>query len=1269
MSKSKLKKQRIKWMKFLIALLAVFATVLLYFWDSAMVSEAAWVEYNEETGNVADPSKYQVLTVADRNDTTTLTAPGFEITDYNISSTDKPVISEATITGIGKCQPGDSFTITPKPSAAMVADFHPENMSYTSSNTNIVTVTSNRGNAVITVVGPGVATIGWTYTYQRYCKETKTETSETGTTDADGNNVTVPVTVEHEYFDTTSIQGSFSGDINPQIDKQSVYLYSMQPGDTMELKTNVPNAVISNAEVLFNTDVEGLLASEPYLKQGSDGYVYISVSASNSGLIGTITVTITLKDAKVLRSEPVMIVVTDQFEITPNYHKMNCVTYNSSGVPSNNKVDIAVHSNSTEPITWEYEDEEGNITEIVGGAGGMYLSVNSNSASDYDGLKATINGSRLVLETSASFFDYLTEGDSSYEFTIRAKQKFSDETTYIGESQVVITRPVQDVVIYRNGSSTPINSRQELYAQIGYTTNGNGISVPQERFVADPDVLVARVSGLGDETIQVSGTAENSIVSTYRFNHLPADAEVEWSTTDSNVVKITSTSQGGNTSTCSLLAAGPGRATVTAVTKDGGFIYSVEYIVRPYPQTVTMKDTEIYERLGELNSKQVSLVAYITSDDQAENPAQDAYLDTGLKWEISSVTSANGESIGSVDQKGVLTFTGPGTIVVRATSTVDHNGFSGYAPFAVCTVTIEQPIERITIINKPTDPIMTGEIWALKTRIEPSDATDQSVVWTSANPSIATVDKDGKVTAVGPGSTTIRVQTNSGAKYDTCTIEVRRLAQSITLNRSEAKVSRGKKLTLLATVLPADTTDKTVTWSTSDKSIATVSDKGVVTGIKVSKDPVIITATTSNGKSAECYVTVTEPVTGVKVSPKKKTVYVGNSFTIKKTIYPLGNDSVNSNVTWKSSNKKVATVNKNGVVTPKAGGKCTITCTTEDGNYIAKCVVTVKEKVSSIKLNKTKLSMKIGTSYQLKADVLRHTATNRKVKWSSSNSRIVSVSSTGKLKAKKLGKATITVKALDGSGVKATCKVTVVRKVSYLKLNKSYITLITGYQYKTLKAKVLPKDATNKKLRWSTSDAKIVSVNKNTGTMFAESAGTAFITVRTTDGSKLSRRCRVKVIDPVPITSLTISQSEITLVNGNKSQLEVRAIPSDTTSAVRWMTDDRSIATVSSNGMVTARKPGTTTITAYCNEGIESQCTVTVIQMNPSAIAIEQYDQYTLAVDGAGNGNITWNSSNANIVSVDSSGRITGVKPGTAIVSATYNGKKVNCTVTVKNIP
>ncbi|MDY2790874.1 MAG: Ig-like domain-containing protein [Lachnospiraceae bacterium] len=1267
MSQSKRIKQTHNFIKIGISVLLIGVILLLHLYSDSSLTEAAWVAYDEDKNQAADSNKYEVWPVESRNDTSTVPAPTFEVTASKVSSTDKPYIEEATIGGIGTCQPGDTFTITAKEpgNKAHNTVFHPENMNYTSTNTDVVRVTKNKGSVVVTVVGPGVATINWTYTYQRYCEEQTQTTTETGT-EENGNSTTQVITVTNKYFETTSINGELSGDINPQIERSSVYLHPLQPNDTMALKTNIPASRIKDVDPRYTLDRESIFKSVS--TEVRDGYVYILVTANDTKEVGTITITVVLKDVKDLKSEPVQILVTNKFGITPSYTKFNCVNYDAKGNASNSGTTINVSSSSDKAVEWEYENEEGQIYPIPAGTSGTNLPVGAAGTTS-GGLKATINGTKLVMETTAAFFDGLAAGDTSYSFIIRAKQQATDGSLYVGESQIVVTRPVQGIVVYRNGSTYPINSEQELYSEIGYTTNGNGITVPRERFVADPDVLVARISGLGDQEQHVAGTADNSTVTSYDFTHIPENAKVNWTSTNESVIKVTNSSQGANASTCSLIAAGPGKATVNAVTDDGKFVYSVQYIVRPYPQTVTMKDTEITERLGELTSKQVSLVAYVTSNDQVQDPPADTYLDDSLKWEISSMSSTNGESIGSVDQKGVLTFTGPGKIVVRATSKVDHNGFQGYAPFAVCTILIEQPVERITITNKPTEPIMTGEILALKTRIEPSNATDQSVIWSSANESIAKVDKDGKVTAVGPGSTTIRVQTNSGAKYDTCTIEVRRLATEIRLNRSEAKVSRGKKLTLLATILPEDTTDKTVTWTTSDKTVATVSDKGVVTGVKVSKDPVIITASTSNGKTAVCYVTVTEPVTGIKVSPKKKTIYVGNTFTIKKTLYPLGNDSINKNVTFKSSNTKVATVDANGKVTPKAGGKCTITCTSEDGGYIAKCTVTVKEKVRQIKLNKTKLSMVLNSSYQLKATVLRKTATNRKVTWSSSNKKVVSVSSTGKCKALRVGKAKITVTAKDGSKVKATCVITVVKKVKTLKLNKSYITLIKGYQYRTLKARVLPKSATNKKLLWTSSDSNIVSINKRTGTMFAENAGTAFVKVKTTDGSRLSRTCRVKVIDPVPIESLTISQSEITLVSGQKSQLEARVIPTNTTSGIRWMTDDESIATVSSNGMVTTHKPGTTTITAYCNEGLESQCQVTVIQMNPTQIAIEQYDQYTLAVDGAAaNGTITWNSSNANVVTV-TNGRIMGVKPGTAVVSATYNGKKVNCTVTVKNIP
>ena len=1228
--------------------------VLFVFWNDTTPSEAAW-----QVGET-NSDQYEVLELSDKNDSSTVEKPMFSIESYKCSSNpnnqDKVLIDETqtTITGVGKFQKGDTFKV--KAYAEDGRNFKSQNIKFSSTDTAVLKVSAN---GQCTVVGPGVASVQWTYTYQRFYDEEILATTGTGTTDENGVELTEQVKTVVRYVDSTStITGELSTTIYPQILNNSVY---MMPNDTMYLKTNVPGT-----NTTFSADYEQAQSSVKSLeKKVIDGYWWVLITskdANDASVFGSIYVKVSIQDDDIaLTSDAAEVVVTNDFGMTPSYASFNCVKYNKNAngkyVVEDNTQTISVATSTTStPITWVYISEDGEMKEIPAG---------SNATTLQSGMTARITGTSLVLTTDETFFDKVDESTSYIDFTIRATQTFPNDSTFQSESNVRVTRPVKSIEIQQAGTGNVLNSRQEVYTQIGYETNGNGLTVPVNKFGNDTDILTAWLAGLGDVEKPAIGTNGNTVTS-YEYMHTPYNSGVKWVSTDENVIQIQTVTSGNGYSNCNVVAVGAGKATVQAFSEDGSFVSSVEYIVRPYPQNVTMKDTLLTERLGELTSKQVTLIAYVSSGDETA----DQYIDDGLNWEISSITNANGNDIATVDQNGVVTFTGPGTIVVKATSSVDHNGFNAYRPYAVCTITIEQPVEKVNIINKPTEPIMTGDILALKTKIEPTNATDQSVVWSSANTSIVTVDENGKVTAVGPGSTTVRVQTNSGAKYDTCTIEVRRLASSVSLNRSEAQVSRGKKLQLLATVLPEDTTDKTITWTSSNKNIATVSDKGVVTGVKVSKDPVIITATTSNGKSAECYITVTEPVTGIKISPKKKTIYVGNTFTIKTTLYPLANDSINKNVTFRTSDKAVATVDANGKVTPKAGGKCTIYCTSVDGGYIAKCVVTVKEKVSSIKLNRSKLQLAVNSKYQLKATVRRTTATNRAVTWKSSNVKVATVDQTGKIITKKTGTAKITCTAKDKSGVSATCKVTVVRKVTGLKLNKSYITLIAGYQYRTLKATVTPSTATKKSLVWTSTDSSIVSVKRTTGTMFAEKAGTAYIKVRTTDGTNLSRMCRVKVIDPVPIDSLTISQSQITLVNGQKSQLEARAIPTNTTSGIRWMTDDRTIATVSSTGLVTAKGPGKTTITAYTNEGVESQCTVEVIKMNPQTIAIEQYDKYLLAVDGAeSGGEITWNSSNSNVVTVTTEGEIMGVKPGSATIFASYNGKKVSCRVTVKQIP
>lgn len=165
---------------------------------------------------------------------------------------------------------------------------------------------------------------------------------------------------------------------------------------------------------------------------------------------------------------------------------------------------------------------------------------------------------------------------------------------------------------------------------------------------------------------------------------------------------------------------------------------------------------------------------------------------------------------------------------------------------------------------------------------------------------------------------------------------------------------------------------------------------------------------------------VSASAASAKISKKSATLTVGKSITL----------SVKNNkkkVTWKTNNKKVATVSQKGVVTAKKQGKATITATVGAKKYTCKVTVKAAPKVKKVKLNKTSASVGVGQKLQLQASVLPANAGNKSVKWSSSNKKVATVSNKGVVTAKKAGSATITATAADGSKKKASCKLTVVK--------------------------------------------------------------------------------------------------------------------------------------------------------------------------------------------------------------------------------------------------
>lgn len=336
-------------------------------------------------------------------------------------------------------------------------------------------------------------------------------------------------------------------------------------------------------------------------------------------------------------------------------------------------------------------------------------------------------------------------------------------------------------------------------------------------------------------------------------------------------------------------------------------------------------------------------------------------------------------------------------------------------------------------LNETAISLQPGGTATLVATVKPASAKDKSLTWSSSDESIVTVDENGNVKALKVGKATITVTTKDGGYSATVTVTVTNDAIPVTgisFADKTLNLATNSSITLKPTFSPSDATDKRLTWKTSDPNIATVDQNGKVTGKK--DGTVTITATTVDGGHTATITIVVkhEPVTGVKITGNNS-VNVGKSITLKATITP--NNASNKAVTWKSSDTSIATVDQNGKVTGKKAGQVTITVTTKDGNKTATFKVTVKDpKVTKITISGAN-KVTEGQSIRLTANVAPNDATNKKVKWSSSDTSIATVDQNGNVKGVKAGKVIITAEATDGSGVKATYEVTVNKKeVTYV---------------------------------------------------------------------------------------------------------------------------------------------------------------------------------------------------------------------------------------------
>ena len=334
------------------------------------------------------------------------------------------------------------------------------------------------------------------------------------------------------------------------------------------------------------------------------------------------------------------------------------------------------------------------------------------------------------------------------------------------------------------------------------------------------------------------------------------------------------------------------------------------------------------------------------------------------------------------------------------------------------TIIEEIPVKGVSI-GKPEECVYVGDRFKPDVAIVPENALNRNYTLKSLDERVAALDDEGFVVLKSYGKARIQATTEDGEYTDVCEFDVYEHTVEIRLETEQARVRKGGRLTLAAVAQPEGKTDGRLVWSSSDGSVASVDEEGVVSG--KSKGEAVITVTAvDGGYTAECRVRVYQPVTELRMDNRSVTVDTGDDIQLTATILPY--DADNKSIVWSSDNPDVADVNGKGVVTGVKAGQTVIRATSEDEGISDFCVVTVNQPVTGVSLSKSELSFsKIGDAEQLVASVQPADATNKELNWSSSDESVAIVSN-GRVLCSGYGSAIVYVTTVDG-GYMASCVV------------------------------------------------------------------------------------------------------------------------------------------------------------------------------------------------------------------------------------------------------
>lgn len=386
--------------------------------------------------------------------------------------------------------------------------------------------------------------------------------------------------------------------------------------------------------------------------------------------------------------------------------------------------------------------------------------------------------------------------------------------------------------------------------------------------------------------------------------------------------------------------------------------------------------------------------------------------------------------------------------------------------------------------------------------------------------------------------------------------------------------------------------ETTTIWQSLNPNIASV-ENGKITGKKIGTT---IIKVISGSYTASCKITVTEdyiPVTGLSLSEHSGEILLNETKKIEPIVTP--SNASNKFVLYDIEPEEIATIDKNGVITGKKIGTAILTIRAVSSNNTARYTITVTDKIAlkNISTNKT-LELKEQSTTKINVTFTPSNATNQKITWKSSDTKIATVDASGNIKALKPGTVDIQAISQDGGHV-ATCKLTVVaisKKLNGITIDKKDITL-NKEETATITVKFNPTYAENQKVTWKSSNTKVATVKD--GVITAIKPGNAEITVKTEEGN-YEEICKVTVLSP-PIESISFENEKETIYLGSETTLKTIIKPTDSVIYEPiWSSSNNEVVSVE-NGIIKGISLGTATITVQDKEGkIKASTEVTVIE-------------------------------------------------------------------------